>query len=286
MSLRRGQPGERHRPQLSRLRAAEDLEQVLLDGDADGLEWKVVHLRREGVLDLDRDGVDLRERLGERFEGREQSQTSQLGGGRREGERSRLEHDERDKGADDDRPPLVISGDRERVREEPEEHEDALLRQVAKRHRRLLDALATAERVDERLDVVANHNLPPLVHLGGGALGPHRLVELVADASLHLVHHQHRQVLVHVALIVRLLLLEGALVEVQRRPPLERARVPRGHRLQHLARHEAGELVGGGSRRAQRRLCAPREEDRRLDHAPLPLEVGHENGSVGGDVAR
>ena len=42
MSLRRGQPGERHRPQLSRLRAAEDLEQVLLDGDADGLERQVV----------------------------------------------------------------------------------------------------------------------------------------------------------------------------------------------------------------------------------------------------
>mmetsp|Transcript_6725 Transcript_6725/g.19584 ORF Transcript_6725/g.19584 Transcript_6725/m.19584 type:complete len:256 (-) Transcript_6725:590-1357(-) len=255
MSLRRGQPGERHRPQLSRLRAAEDLEQVLLDGDADGLERQVVPAGAKGVLDLDSDVVHL-------------------------------EHDERDDGADGDARPPVLVGDGERVGDKPDEHKDALLRQVAKRHRRLLDALATAERVDERLDVVANHNLPPLVHLGGGALGPHRLVELVADASLHLVHHQHRQVLVHVALIVRLLLLEGALVEVQRRPPLERARVPRGHRLQHLARHEAGELVGGGSRRAQRRLCAPREEDRRLDHAPLPLEVGHENGSVGGDVAR
>mmetsp|Transcript_22985 Transcript_22985/g.68126 ORF Transcript_22985/g.68126 Transcript_22985/m.68126 type:complete len:360 (+) Transcript_22985:714-1793(+) len=239
---------------LARLCAAEDLEQVLLDGDADGLEWQVVHLRREGVLDLDRDGVDL-------------------------------EHDERDKGANDDRPPLVISGDRERVREEPEEHEDALLREVAKRHRSLLDALASAERVDERLDVVANHNLPPLVHLGGGALCTHRLVKLVPHARLHLVDHHHREVVVRLALLEERLLVLARL-EVQRRPPPERHHVWSHHRREHLFRGELGDLVRGWPHATQRRLCAPRKADRRLDDAPLPLEVGHENGSVGGDVAR
>uniref|UniRef100_A0A7S3S4J9 Uncharacterized protein n=1 Tax=Emiliania huxleyi TaxID=2903 RepID=A0A7S3S4J9_EMIHU len=79
MSLRRGQPGERHRPQLSRLRAAEDLEQVLLDGDADGLERQVVPAGAKGVLDLDSDVVHL-------------------------------EHDEGDDGADGDaRPPALAS---------------------------------------------------------------------------------------------------------------------------------------------------------------------------------
>mmetsp|Transcript_32184 Transcript_32184/g.103934 ORF Transcript_32184/g.103934 Transcript_32184/m.103934 type:complete len:238 (-) Transcript_32184:641-1354(-) len=206
MSRHSAHPARRHdsvhKPQLPRLCAPQNLEQVLLDGDANVLQGQVMRAGAEGVLDLDADGVQF-------------------------------EHDEGDSGGDGDGPPFIGRRDGERVRDQPEQHEDALLRQVAKWHRSLGDALAPTQRVHQGLEVRSQHDLPPLERVGRPALS--RDLKLLADARLDFVNHHHRKVLKRLFghgghnLVVGL-----ALGQVQRGPAGRGPRVRPHHHPTHL----------------------------------------------------
>mmetsp|Transcript_7096 Transcript_7096/g.20580 ORF Transcript_7096/g.20580 Transcript_7096/m.20580 type:complete len:273 (-) Transcript_7096:462-1280(-) len=120
-----------------------------------------------------------------------------------------LHHDERHKAHAGDGVPAIVSTQRKRPRHNPNDHEDAELREIAKGHGSFGDALAAAQRVDKGGNVLADGKVPVVTGGHMAATGP-LVDELRLKPAADLVHHEHRNVL-HLVHEVELLVLKETL---------------------------------------------------------------------------